>query len=82
MFGLTQADLYAAGLTKALRLIGDYPLAGRLRLDTKIQVRTQPYKSHVIVYVFENSEVAILRVRHAREDWINDHEGSPPENTQ
>ena len=82
MFGLAQADLYATGLSKALRLGLDYPLAGRLRLDTKIQVRTQPYKSHVIVYVVDGTEVLILRVRHAREDWINDPEGSASENDQ
>ncbi len=75
MFGLVQADAYATGLTQALRLIADYPQVGRLRTDTKIQVRTQPYKSHVIVYGSGDDEVVILRVRHAREDWINDPDG-------
>lgn len=82
MFGLVQADAYATGLTKALRLIADYPRAGRLRTDTKIPVRTQPYKSHVIVYGSGDDEVVILRVRHAREDWISDPEGQAPSDNQ
>ena len=75
MFGLMQTDAYAVGLVKALRLISEYPLASRLRSDTKIQVRTQPYKSHVIIYQFDEVDVVILRVRHAHEDWIDDPQG-------
>ncbi len=77
MFGLAQADAYAAGLAKGLRLIADYPRVGRLRTETTIHVRTQPYKAHIIIYVLEHDEVVVLRVRHAREDWFNDTEGAP-----
>ena len=81
MFGLRQADVYGAAMIKALRLIADYPQAARIRTDTARPVRAKPHKSHVIIYVIEDDDVLILRVRHAGEDWVNDPQNSPLEDT-
>ena len=75
---MKQADAYAAGLTRALRLIAEYPSAARLRTETARPVRASPYRSHVIVYTFEEGDVLILRIRHAGEDWLNDPPDSSP----
>ena len=81
MFGLRQADVYGVAMIKALRLIADYPQAARIRTDTARPVRAKPHKSHVIIYVIEDDDVLILRVRHAGEDWVNDPPNSPLEDT-
>jgi toxin ParE1/3/4 len=77
IFGLRQADAYGVEITKALRLIADYPQAARIRTDTARPVRAKPHKSHVIIYVLEDDAVVILRVRHASEDWVNDAHSLP-----
>lgn len=82
MFGLRQADAYGSEITKALRLIADYPLAARIRIETARPVRAKPHKSHVIIYVVEDDDVLILRVRHAGEDWMNDPQDPPLEDDQ
>ena len=81
MFGLRQADAYGVELTKTLRLIAEYPQAARIRTDTARPVRAKPHKSDVILYVIQEDDVVILRVRHAAEDWVNDPQDSPLEDT-
>jgi toxin ParE1/3/4 len=71
-FGLRQADAYAAGMVRAFRLIADYPLAARARAELPMEIRVQPYRSHVIIYAVRDTHIDLLRVRHALEDWIGD----------
>lgn len=72
MFGLSQADTYAAGLVSALNVIAAFPHSARLRTETPTAVRVQPYRSHVIIYVVADTEIQVLRVRHSLEDWVSD----------
>lgn len=72
MFGRKQADAYSMGLAAAFRLIADYPLSARERLETVRPVRARPYRSHVILYTVEQAGVLVLRVRHGQEDWQAD----------
>ena len=69
-FGLEQADIYYSMLDDVFSLIGDYPEMARLREEITPPVRIHPFKSHMIVYEVEGDWVTILRVRHARENWI------------
>ena len=57
-FGPAQADGYHDGLE---------------REEIRSPVRIYPYKAHLIVYELgPNDNVLILRVRHAREDWLSE----------
>ena len=71
-FGLLQADAYHEGLGVVFAFLADYPHAARLREDILPPVRVHPYKAHLVIYdIGDQGEVIILRVRHAREDWIS-----------
>lgn len=76
MFGLVQADAYAESLRQVFELIAEYPRSAREREETNPVVRTFPHKAHVILYVADEQGVFVLRVRHAREDWLGDPLGS------
>lgn len=69
-FGAELAESYFAGLEQSFAFLAAYPRAGRERAELAPPVRTHAYRSHVIVYVAEGDDVLILRVRHAREDWL------------
>ena len=72
-FGAASAAAYLRGLASTMTLIGDYPAIGTVKA-TSPEVRVRPYQSHVVVYVVlaEADEVLVLRVRHGREDWLED----------
>ena len=69
LFGVQQAQHYAAGLTQAFRLIADYPQASPVREGMTRSVRTRPYGVHVILYEITGDTALILRICHGREDW-------------
>lgn len=71
-FGEAQADAYVTGLRGVVQMIGEYPLAVRLRDELSHPVRVKPYRSHVILYTVDESGTLILRFRHAHENWIED----------
>lgn len=79
LFGLTKADAYATGLVSAFNIIAAFPHSARLRTETPTAVRVQPYRSHVIIYVVADTEIQVLRIRHALEDWISDPVAEPPD---
>ena len=70
MFGPAQAEDYGDGLEAAFRFLADYPRAARLRAEMTRPVRAYPYKSHLIIYRADVDGVLIIRIRHAREDWM------------
>lgn len=74
-FGIAQADAYHSALEGVFTLLGDYPEMARLREEIAPPVRIHPFKSHIVVYEVEGGEVTILRVRHARENWISAPKG-------
>lgn len=72
-FGPAQADRYHDGLEAPFNFHGEYPRAAREREEIRSPVRIYPYKAHLIVYELgPNDNVRILRVRHAREDWLSE----------
>ncbi len=73
LFGLAQADKYHTGLAEAFQFLADFPRAARMRDEIDPPVRVYRYRSHMIVYDLADTDtVIVLRVRHGREDWLND----------
>jgi len=72
-FGAEQANFYHAGMHKIFEFLASHPEAARERLEIIPPVRTHPYQSHLIVYeIDEDGNVLILRIPHAKSDWIED----------
>lgn len=71
-FGIEQAIAYRDGLIETFEFLAEFPRAARERKELERPSRVHPYRSHLIVYRLEGDDIFIQRVRHAREDWIND----------
>ncbi len=69
LFGVDQAERYHEGLERAFDFLADFPLAAPERTELKPSSRAHPYKSHIILYRTDGSDIFIQRVRHASEDW-------------
>ncbi len=74
-FGIRRAERYRDELKNQFRLIGEFPNIARLRTGFPDSIRALPHRSHVILYEHDGTDVVILRVRHGREDWLNDPMG-------
>ena len=75
-FGVRQAEAYFARLERAFGLIADNPRIARERVEIVPPVRIHPCGAHIVIYVVEpNDDVLIVRVRHSREDWIDNPAG-------
>jgi toxin ParE1/3/4 len=77
-FGIDQAIAYRDGLIRAFGFLAEFPRAARERTELRRNARVYPYQSHLIIYRIDGDGILIQRVRHAREDWIND---PPSQNT-
>ncbi|WP_375286767.1 type II toxin-antitoxin system RelE/ParE family toxin [Sphingomonas sp.] len=71
-FGLAAADRYLDGLFSVAGLLANFPEAGRELRGISPPMRVHPYRSHIIIYRPEGTDVEIVRVRHARENWLYD----------
>lgn len=73
LFGADKAAQYHARLGEAFEILAVHPKLARERPEIFPPVRVYPCGSHVIIYHTETSgDVLILRVRHGREDWMQD----------
>ncbi len=73
LFGTDKAAQYHARLGEAFETLAAHPRLARERPEISPPVRVHACGSHVIIYLAEaGGDVLILRVRHGREDWIND----------
>ena len=70
MFGVDQAERYHDALERTFDFLSDFPFAGAERPELRDSSRVHPYKSHIIIYRLDGSDIFIQRVRHASEDWI------------
>ena len=70
LFGSDQALAYHREIEALIGLIAQSPKISRERNEITPPVRIHPHKSHIIVYLIEDSgDVLIVRVRHRHEDW-------------
>ena len=77
-FGQRASDDYAEGLRRLMGRLADFPMLGAERRNLLQPVRVLPYRSHLVIYTFEDDVVRILRVRHGREDWFDNPTGDDP----
>lgn len=71
-FGIPQAVSYHAKLEATFQLIADNPHMARERHEIRPPVRVHPCGAHMVIYEIDELGVLILRVRHHRENWIDD----------
>lgn len=73
LFGEAQADTYFKGLFAVFETLAEFPSMARLRTEIEPPVHGHPHKSHIIFYdVLDSGDIEIIRIRHAREDWVGD----------
>ena len=73
LFGEEQAANYHSGLYRTFELLGENPELARQREEISPPVRIHPFGSHVIVYIVDDDgDALIVRVRHGRENWLDD----------
>ena len=70
-FSLAQADRYNAGLKTVFEFLAANPKAARERLEVDPPVRVHPYGAHIVIYIVDEIGVLVLRIRHGREDWLD-----------
>ena len=69
-FGVDQAERYVAELIEALTFLATFPMAARARPELGSETRSHPFRSHIILYRPDGSDILIQRIRHGREDWV------------
>lgn len=78
MFGINQALIYTDGLESACALLAEAPLINRPRSEYKPEVRIYPHAEHLLVYVFNEGVVEIVRFLHASMDVDSRLENDKP----
>jgi len=73
-FGIEQAVAYREGLVQAFEFLLKFPRVARKREELRQKPRVYAYKSHLIFYRIDGEDIFILRIRHAREDWLAEPE--------
>lgn len=77
-FGVNQAEIYHAQMEEVFELIATTPYIARERREIDPPIRIHPYKAHIILYKIEqDGSVLIIRVCHAKEDWIKHSYDTP-----
>ena len=69
LFGHRQARRYHDELFARFALLAANPRMARERQEISPPVRIHPFKTHLVVYLVEDADILILRIRHAHEDW-------------
>ena len=72
----SQAETYARKLFSAFDRLVENPDIARARTEYTPPMRIYRAEQHVIIYHVVGDHVEIIRVRHGREDWMNDPEGA------
>ena len=72
LFGARQAEAYHERLRRTFEVLADNPRIARERTEITPPVRVYPCGSHIVVYIIKpDGGVLVVRVRHAREDWLH-----------
>jgi toxin ParE1/3/4 len=64
-----QADIYLTGLFDAFDLLRRFPELARPRAEFRPPVRIHRHAGHLILYLYDEAVVTIVRVRSVRENW-------------
>lgn len=68
-WSVLQAEVYLDGMVKAFDGLLTFPRAARERSEFDPPVRIAHFKSHIIIYRFEQGIVLIDRILHANSNW-------------
>jgi toxin ParE1/3/4 len=69
-WSLAQAERYADDLRNAFDLLASFPGLARERFDVTPPIRVHPVGSHRVLYRQSGDDIEIIRVLHARQDWL------------
>lgn len=69
-WGEAQAIAYMTGLLDKLDMLASFPGLARERREITPPVRMHPHGAHLVIYMETAGGVEIVRVLHARQDWI------------
>ena len=67
-WGQNQADIYDAGLERAVILLADSPNIGRTCDDIRIGYRRFEHEHHIIFYRQRKNDIFIIRILHKSMD--------------
>lgn len=66
----SQADRYLAEIRQALGTLCEMPQIARERTELQPPVRLYPVRSHLIAFLLQGERLIVVRVLHARADWL------------
>jgi toxin ParE1/3/4 len=69
-WGDAQAQTYAAGLYDVLALISENPELGRLRPELAADIRSFPYREHLVFYLLSEGAILVVRVLASRRNIL------------
>lgn len=73
LFGEAQATAYVRDLESLFTMLAQFPHMARLRTEISPPAYGHPHESHIVFYdLLDNGDIEIVRIRHAREDWMSD----------
>lgn len=70
-FGHEQARRYHQKLFQAFCFLAENPQAASVRHELSPAIRIHPVGSHIVIYTQRDEDIRILRIRHGREDCLN-----------
>jgi toxin ParE1/3/4 len=70
-WSVNRADAYADELTRVFETLAVLPTLARERKEFNPPVRIHVHESHLIIYLFADQEVVIVRLLGGRQDWIS-----------
>ena len=70
-WSLNRADAYTDELTRVFETLAVFPILARERKEFNPPVRIHVHESHLIIYLFTDQEVVIVRLIGGRQDWYS-----------
>ena len=70
IWGRQQARTYLETLEGLIDLLAEQPEIARERRELDPPVRLHPFRTHIVIFKANATELDILRVVHARSNWM------------
>ena len=70
-WSVNRADAYTDELTRVFETLAAFPILARERKEFNPPVRIHVHESHLIIYLFTDKEVVIVRLLGGRQDWYS-----------
>ena len=64
-----QAEGYLTGLQDTLALLCEHPDIARLVHDLTPPARLHPYRSHLVIFIEDETMLEVIRIVHMRSNW-------------